>query len=308
MYQVLQRMLAISTGERYHDAAAAAEAMRSVAQIPYEALSHGGRVLEHQPVLRDYRVRSTLGRGRSVWLAEKMSGLGGLVAVRVGRPGASRAALLREIESFTGRDTKIRSVHVVEIRDLDTAVDGVLVLISEYVDGDSLESVLARQRGSGLPWHPPPAALARGNGAPEPCELSAALLIMDVLEGLKVLHSEGPPLVHRGITPSNIIYRKTKKEGRSIVAVLTDIRLPSLTSSLSGASSEELRRFSEGPGRYMSPELARLARQGVVRLDGLDARADVWAAGVVLYEALSGKQLFPQVVCLLIGESKGCHT
>ena len=150
MYQVLQRMLAISTGERYHDAAAAAEAMRSVAQIPYEALSHGGRVLEHQPVLRDYRVRSTLGRGRSVWLAEKMSGLGGLVAVRVGRPGASRAALLREIESFTGRDTKIRSVHVVEIRDLDTAVDGVLVLISEYVDGDSLESVLARQRGSGL--------------------------------------------------------------------------------------------------------------------------------------------------------------
>ena len=41
----------------------------------------------------------------------------------------------------------------------------------------------------------------------------------------------------------------------------------------------------------MSPELA----EGAVGLDGLDARADVWSAGVVLHEALSGERLFPQV-------------
>ena len=40
----------------------------------------------------------------------------------------------------------------------------------------------------------------------------------------------------------------------------------------------------------MSPELA----EGVVGLEGLDARADVWAAGVVLHEALTGQRLFPQ--------------
>jgi hypothetical protein len=52
----------------------------------------------------------------------------------------------------------------------------------------------------------------------------------------------------------------------------------------------ELSHFTMGIGGYMSPELA----EGAVGLDGLDERADVWAAGVVLHEALSGQRLFPQ--------------
>ncbi len=52
-----------------------------------------------------------------------------------------------------------------------------------------------------------------------------------------------------------------------------------------------LSRYTTGTGRYISPELAA----GAVGLDGLDGRADVWAAGVVLQEALSGQRLFPQV-------------
>ena len=45
----------------------------------------------------------------------------------------------------------------------------------------------------------------------------------------------------------------------------------------------------------MSPELA----EGAAGLEGLDARADVWAAGVVLHEALSGQRLFPQEPVLM---------
>ncbi len=80
-------------------------------------------------------------------------------------------------------------------------------------------------------------------------------------------------------------------------AVLTDLRLSALArgpASLAGGgpppAGGDLPGGAGGTGGYMSPELA----EGAVGLEGLDARADVWAAGVVLHEALSGERLFPQ--------------
>ncbi len=79
-------------------------------------------------------------------------------------------------------------------------------------------------------------------------------------------------------------------------AVLTDLRLSALAggpASLGGGPQSpcgDLPGGAAGTGGYMSPELA----EGAVGLEGLDARADVWAAGVVLHETLSGERLFPQ--------------
>ncbi len=74
--------------------------------------------------------------------------------------------------------------------------------------------------------------------------------------------------------------------------MLTDLRLSALACSNGGQPLplEEIVSGTAGMSGYMSPELA----EGVMGLEGLDARADVWAAGVVLYEALSGQRLFPQ--------------
>jgi serine/threonine protein kinase len=113
---------------------------------------------------------------------------------------------------------------------------------------------------------------------------------MGVLRGLAALHTAEPPIVHRRLAPSNILIAC----GR---AVLTDLRLSALADCPTQLGNSlpspygQLPRGVVGTGGYMSPELA----EGAMGLDGLDARADVWAAGVVLHEALSGQRLFPQV-------------
>jgi serine/threonine protein kinase len=226
------------------------------------------------PVLPGYVVVGPLGRGHSVWLAEETtSGLRGRVAVRVGRPDTPDSHLLQEIMSLS----RVRSPHVVAYRHCLRTTNGACAIITEYVAGKPLAMVLADQPGCRLPW--------RGS------EMSAGGVIMGVLRGLAALHAAEPPIVHRRVTPSNILI----VDGS---AVITDLRLSALSGGLSSPFREML-TGAAGTGRYMSPELA----EGAVGLGGLDARADVWAAGVVLHEALSGELLFPQASNLFI---QGC--
>ena len=239
------------------------------------------------PDLPGYVVIGPLGRGRSVWLAEEtVSGLRGRVAVRVALPEAHEGPLLREMVNLS----RVRSPHVAAYRHCVRTGDGAYAVVTEYVDGEPLAAVLASMPGRRLPWRPETARRGLERGASTREEVSAGGLIMGVLRGLAALHTAVPqPIVHRGLTPANILV-----VGDS--AVLTDLRLSALASGPafpgSLVSCGELPRGAVGTGGYMSPELA----EGCVGLEGLDARADLWSAGVVLHEALSGKLLFPQVV------------
>jgi serine/threonine protein kinase len=239
--------------------------------------------LSDPPVLPGYEVVGKLGRGRSVWLAEEtVSGLRGRVAVRVGRPETPDGLLLREVLNLS----RVRSPHVVAYRHCLRTADGAYAVVTEYEAGEPLAVILARQPGCRLQWHRLPDPRAGGSSS----DVSAGGVIMGVLRGLAALHTAEPPIVHRRVAPSNILV----VNGR---AVLTDLRLSALADgparlgeSLPSAYGEQPRGVV-GTGGYMSPELA----EGAVGLDGLDARTDVWAAGVVLHEALTGERLFPQV-------------
>ncbi len=235
------------------------------------------------PVLPGYVVIGRLGNGSSVWLAEEeASGLRGRarVAVRMGRPEAQEGLLLVEIMSLS----RVRSPHVAAFRQCIRTADGACAVVTEYVEGESLAAILAGRPGCRLPWRAPSTAKVEHSGSSS--EVSASCVIMGVLRGLAALHGAEPPIVHRRVTPFNILVVRGS-------AVLTDLRLAALASGPVCLGSGPPVPCGEGvaeTGGYMSPELA----EGTVGLDGLDARADVWAAGVVLYEALSGERLFPQ--------------
>ncbi len=125
-------------------------------------------------------------------------------------------------------------------------------LVMDYVDGASLGELLLR----GLEW-------------PLMMEPSLAVRVMlDVLAGLAAAHRER--LVHRDVTPRNVLL------GRDGIARICDFGL--------ALSAPVASRRTKGTVAYMSPEQ--------VRGEPLDQRTDVWSAGVMLWELLTGEHPF----------------
>ncbi len=157
----------------------------------------------------------------------------------------------------------IQHPHVVHVEDV-TANAGEVCLVMPYVESLSLGALLKAVRHAGERM--PPAMASR--------------IVLDVLSGLDAAHDakdlRGQPLeiVHRDVSPNNVL---VGTEGRSRII---DFGIARATSRLCQTQSGDIK----GTIAYMSPEQLRRRE--------LDRRADVFAAGAVLYEALAGERLF----------------
>ncbi|WP_437731413.1 protein kinase domain-containing protein [Sorangium sp. So ce1335] len=133
--------------------------------------------------------------------------------------------------------------------------DGEKFLTMECVDGESLHSVLARTG-------PMPAQQVIGIG----CALC---------DGLGAAHAAG--IVHRDLKPENVLL---DRGGR---VVITDF---GIARTSSGPSAGESSGFVLGSPAYMSPE----------QLTGepdIDARTDIYALGMILFECLTHRRAWP---------------
>lgn len=173
---------------------------------------------------------------------------------------AGRESLLMEARTAS----RIRHVNVVDVRDIEVFDNGVQLILS-YVEGASLSTLIAQATRKQIRM--PPGIAIR--------------IILDVCAGLHAAHEVqddfGKPLelVHRDVSPQNVLI------GLDGVSRITDFgvardesshRVHTRTGSLKG-------KFA-----YMAPEY--------IRGEKADRRVDVFALGVVLWEALSGKRLF----------------
>jgi len=136
-------------------------------------------------------------------------------------------------------------------------------LVMEYIDGLSLKIHLDQCNGK-LEWE------------------EASIAMRGILSGLQQLHSTpGNPMLHRDVTPTNIMLRNAPIQHANDV-VLVDFGL-SKRDNTKGQSITQGEMFIGTPV-YMSVEAARGIK--------LDTRADVWSAGVIMYEMLAGKRPF----------------
>ncbi|MGK3996884.1 serine/threonine-protein kinase [Sorangium sp. So ce1024] len=103
-------------------------------------------------------------------------------------------------------------------------------------------------------------------------------VLIEVCSGLSAAHAEG--VVHRDIKPENIVMAMVPNEG--VVPKIVDFGISQLTGAGDVLTIEGQLL---GTPSYMSPEQVLGKRT-------IDARADLWAVGVMLYEALSGAQPF----------------
>ena len=135
-------------------------------------------------------------------------------------------------------------------------------------DGDELFLAMELLQGESLDKR-----LARG-----PLELADALRVgLEILSAMEAVHRQG--LVHRDLKPSNVFLTGTG-------AKLLDFGL-ARSFDRPGAAGSDLTRTGQivGTPRYMSPEQLRGEPL-------LDARADLFAFGAILYEMLSGRRAF----------------
>ncbi len=158
----------------------------------------------------------------------------------------------------------IRHSNVVPVIDIVQA-NRELFLVLEYVESLSLAQLLAAAKAAGELLSPP----------------VASRIMSDALAGLHAAH-EAPDMrgvsmhvVHRDVSPHNIL---VDTHGMSSII---DFGIAKAASCVTTTGSGQFK----GKVRYMAPEQ--------VKQQPLDRRADVFSAGVVLYEALTGRTLFP---------------
>src|SRR4029077_1977663 len=103
-------------------------------------------------------------------------------------------------------------------------------------------------------------------------------ILLQVCSALKCAHSQG--VIHRDLKPANVIMRG----GTHVVVV--DFGMAKIVTGHGGTGTTALTSHNMvfGTPEYMSPEQARG--------DELDARCDIYATGVILYELLTGRVPF----------------
>jgi serine/threonine-protein kinase len=177
-------------------------------------------------------------------------------------PGAQdlSARFLREARATI----KIRSEHVPRILDVTTTATGVPLMVMELLEGDDLDTHLERH-------------------GPMPV-VFAVEVMLQAIEGLAAAHALG--MVHRDFKPANVFLSR-RLDGTLGVKVL-DFGIAKLIDAglVSGADGGmTATNTTMGSPRYMAPEQMRSARD-------LDARADIWAIGVTVYEMLTRRAPF----------------
>ncbi len=204
-----------------------------------------------------YRLLKRLGGGGmgTVYVAEQDAPRR-LVALKVIRPELQASeTVLKRFEREALAIAKLRHPNVVTVYELGNA-HGVRYLAMEFVPGQPLSEIVA-------------ASGAAGERPPVPRILG---WIRQVAGALDAAHKEG--VVHRDVKPANILITPDDR------AVLLDFGMAHLTE----VEATTLTRSFAGSPSYAAPEQLGLGE--------VDARTDVYALGVSLYECLTDRLPF----------------
>jgi serine/threonine protein kinase len=223
-----------------------------------------------------YRVEAILGSGgMGIVVAARHEQLDLRVAIKFIRPEAlgNREATERFLREARAA-ARLKSEHTARVLDVGKLESGAPYMVMELLDGNDLAQVL-REHGSlrveqAVDW------------------------VVQACEAVAEAHSMG--IVHRDIKPQNLFL--ARGEGDAARVKVLDFGVSKAIGALSGAEGALTHTHAIiGSPLYMSPEQMRSSR-------GVDARSDVWALGVVLFELLTAHPPFEcdtlTELCLMI--------
>ncbi|MCL2723195.1 MAG: protein kinase [Polyangiaceae bacterium] len=219
-----------------------------------------------------YRIERVLGKGSMgmVYRAQHEI-LRKPVAIKMVLPQlADIPAIASRFVNEARAAARIRSEHVAQVLDVGRLENGIPFMVLELLEGQDLSDFV-----EGFKEHLPIASVVD--------------IVLEALEALALAHSLG--IVHRDLKPSNI-FLAHRPDGSCVVKVLDfGISKATTLSNPFDDTAVTLTNVSLGTPAYMSPEQIRNAKH-------VDARADIWSIGVILYTLLTKTDPF-------VGDSVG---
>jgi serine/threonine protein kinase len=154
--------------------------------------------------------------------------------------------------------------NIVDVTDFGTTRDGRAFVVMEFLEGEPLSELIMRD-------------------APLPVERSLAI-VKQVASALGAAHAKG--IVHRDVKPENV-YLVRRGDLDFVKVVDFGVSKAVRTQEEAGSEWQRLTRTGAvlGTPLFMSPEQAGGS-------EDLDARADIWATALILYECLTGELPF----------------
>jgi serine/threonine protein kinase len=229
-----------------------------------------------------YRVDKLLGEGGMGWVVVathlQLEQRVALKFMRTAHATSSPEAVGRFLREARAA-ARIQSEYVARVSDVGTLENGAPYLVMEYLEGRDLDALL--QVTPTLPIG------------------EAIEYAMQACEGLGEVHSAG--IVHRDLKPANLFL--ARRSDGSVRVKLLDFGISKVSALPGGASDGGMTSTQAlmGSPLYMAPEQMRSSK-------AVDARADIWSLGVILYEMLGGRAPFngdtlPMVCARIMAEA-----
>ena len=216
-----------------------------------------------------YEILTQLASGgmASVYIAraQGVAGFERMVAIKVLHPHlAYEEEFISMFLDEARLAARIRHMNVVPTLDISDSPGDGYFLVMEYIEGNHLGALLGR-------------AAKKGERLPRPF---VCRVLIETLQGLSAAHrledEHGRPLklVHRDVSPHNILI------GTDGIARLTDFGVAKADVRIASTRSGQFK----GKLSYMAPEQAAS--------NETDQRSDLFSAGIILWESLTGRRLF----------------
>lgn len=221
-----------------------------------------GQTLDNQ-----YQIEKLLGQGGmgDVYKAYHLK-LGDVVAIKIMPPHISSNP--ENQRRFFREGKAVRSFkhpNAITLYDLRETSDGTLYMVLEYIEGNTLRSVINN----------------KGRFSPE----EALEIIEPIASALYEAHKIG--VIHRDVKPENIM---VSYNNEGFIVKLLDLGI----AKIAGATSLTVEGQVLGTPYYMSPEQWGIySEQEIIEKTlEIDGRADIYSLGVILYEMVTGQKPF----------------
>ncbi len=225
-----------------------------------------------------YRVERVLGEGGMgvVYEAEHVA-LRERVAIKLlHKKRSTDAEISRRFVSEARTSVKIKSDAVARVLDVGTTEDGMPFMVMEKLDGEDLGALIDRAGALTIE--------------------QAVDFMLQACEAVAAAHAVG--IVHRDLKPSNLFV--AEDSARELHIKVLDFGI----SKVFDAAPDSQRAVTTtsavlGSPGYMSPEQMRASRD-------VDARSDVWALGMILWESIAGVPMYagktyPEICAKVLG-------